>query len=60
MGNEESLVGFPVKQVVPALVSKLFSIWHKSSGSVVNKANSLMLYHEVETWLYTNFTHKWY
>lgn len=23
MGNEESLVGFPVKQVVPALVSSL-------------------------------------
>ena len=24
MGNEESLVGFPVKQVVPALVSSYF------------------------------------
>ena len=28
MGNEESLVGFPVKQVVPALVSKLFKTEH--------------------------------
>jgi len=28
MGNEESLVGFPVKQVVPALVSKLVKTGH--------------------------------
>ena len=33
MGNEESLVGFPVKQVVPALVSKLFKTGHTYLGS---------------------------
>lgn len=35
-----------------------FQFDNKSSGSVVNKANSLTLYHEVETCLYTNITHK--
>lgn len=30
MGNEETLGGFPVKSVVPALVSTLPCLWHKA------------------------------
>lgn len=30
MGNEETLGGFPVKSVVPALVSTLPDLWHKA------------------------------
>ena len=48
MGNEESLVGFPVKQVVPALVSKLFKTGHTYLGSKVNKTKLLTLYSDAE------------
>lgn len=48
MGNEESLVGFPVKQVVPALVSKLFKTEHTSLGCKVNKTKLLTFYRDTE------------
>lgn len=48
MGNEESLVGFPVKQVVPALVSKLFKTEHTSLGCKVNKTKLLTFNHDTE------------
>ena len=41
MGNEESLVGFPVKQVVPALVSACMVA--KGTYSMFNDVTEIMM-----------------